>query len=244
MDSAVGVVAALFRYVVKSMAGERVDQMRASWHGFEGDRRYAFMRTANLSQFPFLTARDVATLLLYCPYLCDPANPINTAVRVRTPGGSDVPLESEELRVALSQMYGEAVHLMQSGRGLHDSAGISLISTATVRSIATRENAPLDPRRFRPNILIDTGGTDLSSQEDSWLDGLLVFGERSDGARIRVNCKDKRCMMVNLDPTTAVQDPTVLRAVVQSRAMCAGVYATTEYPGAVRIGDVIRLQRP
>ncbi len=39
---AVGVVAALYRYPVKSMCGEAIDEGRLWWHGFDGDRRYAF----------------------------------------------------------------------------------------------------------------------------------------------------------------------------------------------------------
>ncbi len=45
-------------------------------------------------------------------------------------------------------------------------------------------------------------------------------------AHLRINRRDKRCMMVNLDPQTATQDPAVLREIVQRRDMCTGLYAT------------------
>ena len=41
-----GKVLDLYRYPVKSMAGERLEEIRLGWHGLEGDRRYAFMRLA------------------------------------------------------------------------------------------------------------------------------------------------------------------------------------------------------
>ena len=55
--SVVGVVKALYRYPVKSMRGECVEEARVWWHGLEGDRRYACGRTGNTSRFPWLTAR-------------------------------------------------------------------------------------------------------------------------------------------------------------------------------------------
>ena len=41
----VGHVAALHRYPVKSMRGEALQTSRVWWHGFEGDRRYTFLRS-------------------------------------------------------------------------------------------------------------------------------------------------------------------------------------------------------
>jgi MOSC domain-containing protein len=39
-----GRISAIFRYPVKSMAGESLDVARLSWHGIESDRRLAFRR--------------------------------------------------------------------------------------------------------------------------------------------------------------------------------------------------------
>ena len=40
----VGRVAGLWRYPVKSMAAERLEDVEVSWHGLAGDRRWAFAR--------------------------------------------------------------------------------------------------------------------------------------------------------------------------------------------------------
>ncbi|MFN2464119.1 MAG: MOSC N-terminal beta barrel domain-containing protein, partial [Candidatus Dormibacteria bacterium] len=55
---AVGRVAALWRYPVKSMAGEALAVADVSWHGLAGDRRWAFIREGQeRSGFPWLTIR-------------------------------------------------------------------------------------------------------------------------------------------------------------------------------------------
>jgi MOSC N-terminal beta barrel domain len=59
----VGRVAALWRYPVKSMAAEALDDAEVSWHGFAGDRRSAFIRDGQVrSGFPWLTIRDRGTV--------------------------------------------------------------------------------------------------------------------------------------------------------------------------------------
>src|SRR5438445_13879042 len=66
-----GRISAIFRYPVKSMAGELLDVARLSWHGIEGDRRLAFRRLTDKSGFPWLTASKLPQLLLYKPVRLD-----------------------------------------------------------------------------------------------------------------------------------------------------------------------------
>jgi uncharacterized protein YcbX len=47
-----GVVRNLLRYPVKSMAGTPLESAYLGWHGFAGDRRFAFRRVADESGFP------------------------------------------------------------------------------------------------------------------------------------------------------------------------------------------------
>ena len=62
-----GRISAIFRYPVKSMAGELLDVATLGWHGIEGDRRLAFRRLTDKSGFPWLTASKLPQLLLYKP---------------------------------------------------------------------------------------------------------------------------------------------------------------------------------
>jgi uncharacterized protein YcbX len=238
--TAVGVVKQLYRYPVKSMRGEALETARVWWQGVEGDRRFAFVCSDDRSSFPWLTGRDVPALIRYVPSFIEPTSPVESPVRVHTPEGRDVALESEELRAELMAQHGGPIHLIQLGRGTFDSAALSLISTTTLQALGHIAQRDLDPRRFRPNILVDL--FDLQQNEDDWVGGVLRFGDRADSAQMRVDRKDQRCMMLNLDPETARQTPEALRAVVSTRANCAGVYGTPVRTGTVRVGDYVYLE--
>ena len=60
--------------------------------------------------------------------------------------------------------------------------------------------------------------------------------------RLRVDQRDRRCVMINVDPDTTERDAAVLRAVAQERATCLGVYGTTVQPGRVAVGDPVELE--
>jgi uncharacterized protein YcbX len=224
------------------MQGVAIDEAQVSWAGLAGDRRYAFVRDGNRSHFPWLTGRELPDLLRYQPYMADGADPTKADLRVVTPTGSDLALDDAALAAALAADYGGPVTLLQSGRGLQDSAPVSLLGLATVDYLSQQVGTVLETVRFRPNIVVEAANGEPFA-EDDWLGALLVFGAGDDGARLRVNRKDPRCMMVNLDPVTVEQNPAVLRQIVREREKCTGIYAAVEQPGLVRVGDVIRLLR-
>ncbi|HEU4539384.1 MAG TPA: hypothetical protein VFS00_34935, partial [Polyangiaceae bacterium] len=62
------------------------------------------------------------------------------------------------------------------------------------------------------------------------------------GLRMRVDKRDQRCVMVNVDPATAERDPAVLRAIAREREACLGVYGSTVQPGRVAVGDAVLLE--
>ena len=234
----VGVVQQLYRYPVKSMRGQPLDAASVYWHGLAGDRRYAFVRAGNTSRFPWLTGREVPQLLRYSPYLGEAGDPGSAAVRVLTPDGADFAVEDAALRDELAARHGTEVQLLHSNRGVPDSAAVSILGAASVRELGERIGLTLDPIRFRPNVLVATAN-DRPFEEEDWLGGLLIFGDRPDSARIRANRKDPRCMMVNLDPELAEQNPAVLRAIVRERETCAGLYASVEAIGTIEVGDPV-----
>ena len=236
----VGTVGALYHFPVKSMRGALVEQVRLDWHGLAGDRRYAFVRSEDRSFFPWLTARQVPALLAHTPVLADPSDPGESSIVVRTPEGEELALESNELRARLAEAFGGPVHLMQSNRGTFDAAALSVIGEATVRDIGDLAGLQLEALRFRNNVLLALDD-DTPYLEDGWEERLLAFGRDDEGARVRLNRRDPRCMMINLDPERATQDPAVLRAVVRHRDRCVGMYASTERTGAIRTGDPITL---
>ncbi len=239
----VGVVKALYYYPVKSMRGLAIAEARVGWHGLEGDRRYAFVRTGNASDFPWLTARQVPALVRYAPYVVDQADPAASTVCVVTPDGADLLVRSDALRRELAVHYGAPAHLEESARGVFDCASVSLIGAATIDALGVANGSPLDPRRFRPNILVAASSAEPFVEEE-WLGSALVFGDRDDAVHIRLDERDPRCMMINLDPDTAAQRPTVLKTVVRAYDGCVGLYGAPERRGTIRVGDVIRLRAP
>jgi len=240
----VGVVRQVVRYPVKSMAGEEVAASRVGWHGLLGDRHYAFVRTGNTTHFPWLTARQAPVLLRHVPSYEDPSDPLTSPLMVRTPDGRVLPVEDVALCNSLAAAYRAPVHLMRLDRGAFDSMPLSVTSTASLAHLGARGSPgqPLDHRRFRQNVLVETyDGRPYA--EDDWVGGLLVLGEGPDQVRVRLARRIPRCMMINLHPDTGEQDPRVLRDVVRSRDSCSGVYGSIDRIGTLRVGDAVRLMR-
>ena len=234
----VGRLAAIHRHPVKSMRGESLDAARLYWHGLEGDRRFAFLLAGDLSRFPWFTAREHPELIRYVPRFEDPSDPVFSPVLVRCPDGAELPLDDPALHAQLEARSGKRITLMQLGRGAVDSMAVSLISTATLAALGEAAGLPTDGRRFRINLVIEPYEA-TPFIEEQWLDRSLTVGEG--GARLRLVRQIERCMVVNLDPDTARQDPAVLRAVVRERGKMAGIFGTTEAIGPLAVGDELWL---
>src|SRR5690348_11382911 len=83
MPRVLGRVTALFRYPVKSMAAEPLQQVEVSWNGFDGDRRWAFIRGGLVrSGFPWLTIRENPSMWKYEPYFANTGDPNHSTTMV------------------------------------------------------------------------------------------------------------------------------------------------------------------
>lgn len=237
----VGRVHGLSRFPFKSMSGEAIQESRIGWHGIEGDRRFAILKTTDKSGFPWFTCRDYPPLVQYRAYYVDPGNLRDSAIQVKTPAGHDLPVGSPELLEELQQHSKTPLQLIQLWSGIFDAMDISVISVESIKSVEVMVGGKLDERRFRSNITIET--TPFLTREfpeEKFVGGLLKFGDRDDSVTIRVKRKDVRCMVVNVDPETATQDPAVLKQIVAQRKNQLGVYGSTERPGIIKVGDEIR----
>lgn len=238
----VGVVAAVWRYPVKSMRGESVDRAELAWNGLDGDRRHAFVLDGDRSRFPWLTGRRAAALLRYAPSYADPQNLRKSPVPVELPDGGTLDLHAPELRQRLEAECGGKLGLIQIGRGIFDSLPVSVMTTATPAAIGAIVPAGGEPRRYRANIVIDAG-PDAAHREADWVNGRLSFGEGGAAPALRVNKRIDRCSMITIDPDTAERDPAVLRTVVEKAGNFVGAYASAETLGTVAVGDRVFLQR-
>ena len=229
----VGRVAGLWRYPVKSMAAEYLDDAEVSWHGLAGDRRWAFIRDGQVrSGFPWLTIREQPELVRYRPRFTDPARPDASRTVVHTPSGREFDVADP----ALATEFGAGVRVIKQNRGVFDTMPLSLLSTQTLTSLGRLIGTDLAPDRFRPNLLVEAIRGDFP--EDAWVGRILRIG----GLRMRVDQRDKRCVMVTVDPVTLLRDPAILRAIARERDGQLGVYGSTVEPGRVAVGDPVELE--
>ena len=241
----IGQVEALFRYPVKSMAGERLEVANLGWYGLEGDRRLAFRRTQinDRSGMPWLTASKLPDLLLFAPQRREDGaqGDLLLPTHVRTPDGEEMPVFGEDLAKEVGRRYGAPVEMMQLNHGIFDEASISVIASDTVREIGRLAGRSLDVRRFRPNVLVRLLRP-TPFQEDEWLGGVVSFGEGDDAPAIAVTMRDERCSMVNLDPDSASPAPEVMKAVVRANQNTAGIYGAVTRIGRLAVGQTIFLR--
>jgi uncharacterized protein len=236
MLTEIGEVEAIFRYPLKSMAGESLEVANLGWHGIEGDRRLAFRRVDDRSGFPWLTATKLPSLVLFRPQRRENGAQGDIPTHVRTPDGIDMAVFGEDLAAEIERRHGAPVQMMHLKNGIFDDATLSVIASDTVREITRLAGVSQDVRRFRPNVLVRL----LRSgpfQEDEWLGNMLSFGDGDDAPAIAATMRDVRCSMVNIDPDSGRPTPEVMKAVVRANENNAGIYGTVTRIGQLAVGQ-------
>lgn len=258
----IGNVDCLWRYPVKSMRGEELEEAFVGYSGIYGDRLYAFKSSACEEVFPYLTGREQAQMLLFRPLFREPAlaarpqyqaeaereapglnpcfdNPDNLTVDVETPSGEMLPIGDPALARLLRRDLdnNHNLTLIRSDRALTDCRPVSLISTQTVRQLGDEIDEPVDPRRFRANTYLNLGSGE-GFGEDDFVGRTLRIGPR---VQVSIVERDPRCKMITLDPDTAEMNPKVLQKVGRGHGGLAGVYGAVLVEGMVCQGDEIEL---
>lgn len=230
----------IYIYPVKSMRGIPVREAHVSIHGFLGDRRYAFVQQALAAQdsFPWMTGREKPSMILHTPRFERTPTPEDkdVPVFVRTPHGAEYPVADPQLCEHISRMLGHPVFLLKNGRGNYDTQQVGLISLSSVQQLEQESATTIDHRQFRANLYIEPVDG-VPFVETGWVGRILRLGQ---SAQIGITKEDERCMMINLNPDTARQDPAVLRTVTQKHGQQMGIYANVVAPGLVRVGDMIQ----
>ena len=224
--SSVGRVVSIWRYPVKSMRGEALEEADVYWNGIRGDRRFAFVQPGlERSDFPWLTIRERPAMWGYVPRLLNPERPDKSDAVVTTPDGRELRVDDP----GLAEELGEGVRLIKQNRGVFDTAPLSIMGSRTVEAMGG-----WDARRFRPNLVVEA---DEPFAEEAWVGQVLTIG----GMQMRVDRRDERCVLVNVNPDTGERDMQILKQLGREREACLGVYGTTVAPGAVRVGDLVSL---
>ncbi len=231
----VGRVAGLWRYPVKSMGPEVLKEAEVDWNGLAGDRRWAFVRdNAVHSSFPWLTIRECPSMAQYIPTFGNADKPDTSSTIVKTPSGDELDVADPALARDLCQ---DGARVIRHARGIFDTFPLSLITTQTIARLGEIVGEELDVQRFRPNILVDAA-EDIPFQEDNWVGRVLQLG----GARMRVDKRDGRCVVITVDPATGERTPSILKAVRTERQGSLGVYGTTTVPGNVVLSDPVSIE--
>jgi uncharacterized protein YcbX len=260
--SIIGTVESLWRYPVKSMRGEELDEMFAGYAGVYGDRLFAFESAASPKGFPYLTGREQRQVVRYRPRFRDPdkaARPINQVeaealspslnpvsaspaelmVDVVTPDGKtfaiDEPALIEMLRTGLEDKH--QLTLLRSDKAMTDCCPLSIFAVQTVRKLGEETGVNVDKRRFRANVYLDLTSSE-GFAEDQLVGKTLRIGSK---VVVSVVKRDARCMMIVLDPDTAEKTPAILKAVAQAHEGMAGVYGAVLVEGTLHKGDPVEL---
>ena len=258
----IGKVDSLWRYPVKSMRGEEMEELFAGYPGVYGDRLFAFESSANPKGFPFFTGRDLRQMIRYRarfrdlekaarPVNLDEAvklsptlNPISAGaadlmIDVETPDGKtfaiDDPALIENLRSKIDGNH--ELTLLRSDKAITDCSPLSIFSVQSAKQLSEETGIDVDQRRFRANVYVDLESSE-GFAEDKFVGRSLRIGSKVTVAIIQ---RDARCMMITLDPDTAEKTPAVLKAVAQAHEGTAGIYGAVLVEGMVRKGDPVEL---
>lgn len=122
-----------------------------------------------------------------------------------------------------------------------DSASIHLVTTETLAHMhrLAGQDAQLDPRRFRPNIYVETNTGQDGFIEDGWLEGMLAVGESVKIVAMRAAL---RCVMTTHPQDELPRDLRILRACAQHHRGQVGVFASIGASGTVQVGDPVWLE--
>jgi uncharacterized protein YcbX len=210
-------VGALWRYPVKTLAGEPLDIADVTANGIVGDRVVHVRGPEGVR-----TSRRHHNLLGLHAALGPDGEPVvdgrpwmspEVLDRVRAAAGPDATLARDD------------------GPERFDVLPLLVATDGAVASFGR------DVRRLRPNIVID--GVD-GMDEVTWPLAELHIGD----VVIALDSRRGRCPMTTVDPDTLVVDRGVLRDIITRFDGQLALNASVLRAGTVRVGDAVRLVRP
>ena len=258
----VGKVESLWRYPVKSMRGEELDEMFVGYAGVYGDRLFAFESSAGRKGFPFFTGREQHQMIRYRPRFRNPdkaarpvdladaeklppganplsAHPAELMIDVETPDGKTIAIDDpaliDNLRANIDEKH--QLTLRRSDKAMTDCRPLSIFAVQSAKKLGEETGTSVDKRRFRANVYLDLNSS-RGFAEEAFVGKTLRIGPK---VVVSVVERDPRCMMITLDPDTAEKSPAILKAVAQAHEGMAGVYGAVLAEGMIHKGDSVEL---
>lgn len=246
-------LAAIWRYPVKSLRGERVARAHLSPTGIVGDRHYGLLDVASGT---ILSAKREGRLLEAQALLA------GSELTIRLPTGETALGLGPNVDRALSAWLGYPVQLVEAAAGgratyqnvsdftddsspltswegpegsFADSSPVHVLTTSTLRAATGhRPDLAWEVARFRPNLLVET--TDQGTVEQGWIGRPLHIGE----ARLTVRKGCSRCVMTTRpQPGGLTRQLDILRHINANYDGWLGVLAGVERPGPVAEGEPV-----
>lgn len=210
-------VAALWRYPVKTLAGEPIDAAELTGNGIPGDRIVHVRGPEGVR-----TSRRHHRLLGLHATLGDDGEPLINGLAWRSPKALELVRDA-----AGSDAW------LEAGTGLERFDVLPLL-VATDGAVSRFGR---DIRRLRPNIVI--GGV-AGMAEIDWPGAQLAIGD----AVIDLDSLRQRCPMTTVDPDTLERDRSVLLDINQRFGGKIALNAEVRTPGAIHVGDDATISYP
>jgi MOSC domain-containing protein len=208
-------VSELWRYPIKSLKGEKLEQAEITPLGIPGDREI-IVRSESGRLF---TSRAKPKLL-------------GLRGELGTNGVATINghlWDSPEAVALVSAAAGEPARLEQVPQPYgFDILPLLIATDGTVKAIN------IDQRRLRPNILV-SGVNRLD--ERNWVGDIIAIGD----VRIKAVKLRERCVMTTYDPDTQVQDRSVLLRIVREFDGVAALDCSVIEPGTIHVGDAVEI---
>jgi uncharacterized protein YcbX len=206
----------MWRYPVKSLAGEPLAQAELTPGGLAGDR-LVHVRTGR----GLLTGRTRPGLLTLPATTGADGEPLVAGHPWRSPTAA---------RLVRERAGREADLVAYDGPERFDVTNLLVATDGELDAFGQRHGAPLDVRRLRPNLVL--AGADRDDLE-RWPGRALAIGD----ALVGVHSRRPRCVVTSIDPDTGVQDLDVFRRIRRDFANLMALNCWVITPGTVRVGD-------
>ncbi|MEP7353230.1 MAG: MOSC N-terminal beta barrel domain-containing protein [Acidobacteriota bacterium] len=210
-------VSELWRYPVKSMAGELVQSAHLTASGIDGDRviqvKDARGRTATSRTYPKLLGLH-ATI--------DPQGMVLVDGK---------PWTDRSVLTAVQDIVGPEAKLVEDHSVNRFDILPLLVATDGAIAVFGR-----DRRRIRPNIIV--GGVD-GLEERTWEGAELTIGE----VVVGIHDLRGRCIMTTFDPDTLKYDPAVMRDIVKRFGGRLALNCEVLAGGTIQVGQEVKLEK-
>ena len=207
-------VSEIWRYPVKSMKGEALQETTITPLGIPGDREIVVVRSStdriwtSRTQPAFLGLRG-------------------EIARDGTATVKGLAWDSLAAQRLVDEVAGEATRLVRiPGAERFDVLPLLVATDGAV------EYLKIDRRRLRPNIVI-AGVEGLA--ERAWPGKIIAIGD----VRIRAEKLRDRCVMTTYDPDTQARDPSVLLRIVRQLDGSTALDCSVITAGTIHVGDAV-----